>query len=146
MLVTEQDFIVIGVAQIQNKKVIADCMPFSLRTKRKAIEGYRPKESYDMTMLIISITGISWFSDPKIYFLQASSQRKVLKHIFKILKTALQMCMEFPSYSKGQGNSIFENVSGRDWKLKVLGNFWQYRTKQADMIRKHPRDKWSSLD
>ena len=53
--------------------------------------------------------------------------------------------MGLPSYSKGQGNSVFENVSSRVWKMRVLAIFQQHRTKQAGMIRKHPSGKWSSL-
>lgn len=37
VLVTEQDFVVLGVARTQNQKMILDSMPFSLRTKQKAM-------------------------------------------------------------------------------------------------------------
>lgn len=60
-----------------------------------------------MTMFISSITDISSFSDPKVYFLQAPLQRKVLKQTFEVLKTAFQMCMRFFFNSMGQDNSIF---------------------------------------
>lgn len=107
MSVAEQDFIVIRVAQTQNKKMTPDRMPFSLRTKQKAMEGYRLMENYDMTMFISSITDISSFSDPEVYFLQAALQRKFLKLSFEVLKTAFQICMGFPFYSMGQGKSTY---------------------------------------
>lgn len=108
VFVAEQDFIVIRVAQAQNKNMTPDWMSFSLRTKQKAVEGYGLMENYDMTMFISSITDISSFSDPKVDLLQTPLQRKVLRQTFEVLKTAFQMCMGFPFYSMRQGNSILK--------------------------------------
>lgn len=81
-----------------------------------------------MAMFISSITDISSFSDPKVYFWQAPFCRKVLRETFEVLKTAFQMCMRFLFNSMGQSNSIFKIMLNKTCKLRA-----QHRTKEANI-------------
>lgn len=50
-----------------------------------------------MTMFISSITDISSFSDPKVYFLLAPLQRKILKQILKSVGQFFKCAWDFLS-------------------------------------------------